>query len=93
MSNNTTSNKVNTANNSLAHTKWNCKYHIVFALKFRRMMFFNENRAEIGSTLRELCSWKQVSIIQAEVCPDHICMLVEIPSKIVVPSFRGNIKK
>lgn len=62
------------ANNSLAHTKWNCKYHIVFAPKFRRMMFFRENKEEIGSILRELCSWKGVTIIQAEVCPSiSIC--------------------
>ena len=92
MSNNTTSNKMNTANNSLAHTKWNCKYHIVFAPKFRRMMFFKENKAEIGSILRELCSWKQVNIIQAEICPDPVPMLVEIPPKMSVSGFVGFLK-
>ena len=80
------------ANNSLAHTKWNCKYHIVFAPKFRRMMFFKENKEEIGSILRELCSWKGVTIIQAEVCPDHIHMLVEIPPKMSVSGFVGFLK-
>ena len=59
-------------NSSLAHTKWNCKYHIVFAPKYRRKIFYGEHREEIGKILRELCNWKQVNIVQAEVCPDHI---------------------
>ena len=75
--------------NSVAHTKWNCKYHIVFAPKYRRKIFYGEKRAEIGRILRELCSWKQVNIIEAEVCPDHIHMLVEIPPKMSVSSFVG----
>ena len=62
-------------NNSLAHTSWNCKYHIVFAPKYRRKIFYGENRAEIGKILRELCDWKGVHIIEGEVCPDHIHML------------------
>ena len=78
--------------NSLAHTKWNCKYHIVFAPKYRRKVFYDENRAEIGKILRELCSWKQIEIIEAEVCPDHIHMLVAIPPKISVSSFVGFLK-
>ena len=65
---------------SLSHTKWNCKYHIVFAPKYRRKVFYGEKRAEIGKILRELCNWKKVNIINAEVCPDHVHMLVEIPS-------------
>ena len=79
-------------NNSLAHTTWNCKYHIVFAPKYRRMVFYGEFRAEIGKILRELCNWKQVKIIEAEVCPDHIHMLVEIPPKMSVSSFMGFLK-
>ena len=59
-------------NNSLAHTKWNCKYHIVFAPKYRRQVFYGEHKAEIGKILRELCDWKGIHIIEAEVCPDHI---------------------
>ena len=59
-------------NNSLAHTSWNCKYHIVFAPKYRRQIFYGENRAEIGKILRELCAWKKIKIIEVEVCPDHI---------------------
>ena len=57
---------------SLAHTKWNCKYHIVFAPKYRRKVIFGKLKEEIGKILRELCNWKQVSIIEAEICPDHV---------------------
>ena len=57
---------------SLAHTKWNCKYHIVFAPKYRRKVFFEEKRLEIREILRQLCRWKGVEIIEGEVCPDHI---------------------
>ena len=62
--------------NSLAHTSWNCKYHIVFAPKYRRKVFFGEKRAEIGKILRMLCEWKKVEIVEAEVCKDHVHMLV-----------------
>ena len=78
--------------NSLSHTKWNCKYHIVFAPKYRRKVFYYEKREAIGKILRQLCEWKGVNIIQAEVCPDHIHMLVEIPPKISVSSFMGYLK-
>ena len=77
---------------SLSHTKWNCKYHIVFAPKYRRKEFYGSKRLEIGQILRELCSWKEVNIIEAEVCPDHIHMLVEIPPKLSVSSFMGFLK-
>lgn len=77
---------------SLSHTKWNCKYHIVFAPKYRRKAFYGEKRAEIGKILRELCNWKKVNIINAEVCPDHVHMLVEIPPKYSVSSFMGFLK-
>ena len=78
--------------NSLSHTKWNCKYHIVFAPKYRRKVFYGQHRAAIGKILRQLCEWKGVNIIEAEVCPDHIHMLVEIPPKISVSSFMGYLK-
>ena len=78
--------------NSLAHTKWNCKYHIVFAPKYRRKVFLGEKRREIGKILRQLCEWKKVAIVEAEVCPDHIHMLLEIPPKIAVSSFVGYLK-
>ena len=75
--------------NSLAHSSWNCKYHVVFAPKYRRKVFFGEKRREIGSILRTLCNWKGIKIIEAEVCADHIHMLIEIPPKIAVASFMG----
>ena len=79
-------------NNTLAHTSWNCKYHIVFTPKFRRKVFYGEKRAEIGAILRKLCEWKQVNILEAEVCPDHVHMLVEIPPKVSVSGFVGYLK-
>ena len=77
---------------SLAHTKWNCKYHVVFAPKYRRKVFYEEKRLEIGAILRELCRWKGVEIIEAEVCPDHIHMLLAIPPKMSVSGFIGFLK-
>lgn len=78
--------------NSLAHTKWNCKYHIVFAPKYRRKIFYGSHKAEIGKILRELCKWKEVEIVEAEICPDHIHMLVQIPPKLSVSGFVGYLK-
>lgn len=74
---------------SLSHTKWNCKYHIVFAPKYRRKVFYEEKRLEVGAILRQLCNWKGVNIIEAEVCVDHVHMLVEIPPKMSISSFMG----
>ena len=78
--------------NSLAHSSWNCKYHIVFAPKYRRKVFYGERRNEIGAILRDLCAWKNVKIIEAEACPDHIHMLVAIPPKYSVAGFMGYLK-
>ena len=78
--------------NSLSHTTWNCKYHIVFAPKYRRLVFFGQKRKEIGAILRQLCEWKNVEIVEAEVCPDHIHMLVKIPPKESVSGFIGFLK-
>ena len=78
--------------NSLAHTSWNCKYHIVFAPKYRRKVFYGQKRLEIGAILRSLCEWKEVNIVEAEVCPDHVHMLVEIPPKLSVSGFMGYLK-
>ena len=75
--------------NSLAHTKWNCKYHIVFAPKYRRKVFYEGKRIEI---LRKLCQWKGVEVIEGEICPDHIHMLVSIPPKMSVAGFMGYLK-
>ena len=78
--------------NSLAHTRWNCKYHIVFAPKFRRKAIYGEYKADIGKILRELCAWKEVEIIEAHACIDHIHMYVSIPPKLSVSSFVGFLK-
>ena len=79
-------------NNSLAHTKWNCKYHIVFAPKYRRQVIYGQLRVDIGKILRELCERKGVTIIEAEACPDHIHMFVEIPPKYSVAEIMGYLK-
>lgn len=81
-----------TSENSLAHTKWECKYHLVFAPKYRRQIIYRELRADIGKILRELCERKGVEIIEAECCPDHIHMLVRIPPKYSVSEVMGFLK-
>jgi putative transposase len=78
--------------NSLAHTKWNCKYHIVFAAKYRRQVIYKELKIEIGQILRKLCEQKGVEIIEAEACPDHIHMLISIPPKLSVSYVIGYLK-
>ena len=77
---------------SLSHSKWNCKYHIVFAPKFRRQIIYGKIKADVGRILRLLCERKGVEIIEANACPDHIHMLVEIPPKLSVSSFMGYLK-
>ena len=81
-----------TETHTLSHTTWNCKYHVVFAPKYRRKIYYGEKRAEIGAILRQLCKWKGVNILEAEVCPDHLHMLVEIPPKYSVSQFMGYLK-
>lgn len=78
--------------NSLSHTKWNCKYHLVFAPKFRRKIIYGKLKADIASILSMLCKRKGVKIVEAEMCPDHVHMLVEIPPSISVSSFVGYLK-
>ncbi len=77
---------------SLAHSKWNCKYHIVFAPKYRRQVIYGKIKADIGQIIRKLCDHKGVEIIEANACPDHIHMLVSIPPKLSVSSFMGYLK-
>ena len=77
---------------SLSHSKWRCQYHIVFAPKFRRKVIYNQIRVDIGKILRKLCDIKGVEIIEAELCPDHVHMLVSIPPSISVSSFVGYLK-
>ena len=79
-------------NNSLSHTTWNCKYHIVFAPKFRRKIIYNELKKDIASILSTLYKRKEVNIVEAEICPDHVHMLVEIPPKMSVSEFVGYLK-
>ena len=82
----------NTDARSLAHTKWVCKYHVVFAPKYRRKVFFEEKREDIRDILRKLCEWKGVEILEGEVCPDHVYLLLSIPPKMSVSSFMGYLK-
>lgn len=78
--------------NSLAHTKWNCKYHIVFAPKYRRQVIYGKIKADIGQILRKLCEHKGIEIIEANACPDHIHMLVSIAPKYSVSQIMGYLK-
>ncbi len=77
---------------TLAHTTWNCKYHIVFAPKYRRQIIYGKYKREIGKILRTLCERKGVEIIEAELCPDHIHMLLSIPPKYSVSEIMGYLK-
>ena len=79
-------------NHSLSHSKWNCKYHIVFAPKYRRQVVYGQLKADIGKILRTLCEQKKVNIIEAEACPDHIHMFVRIPPKYSVSEIMGYLK-
>ena len=79
-------------NHSLSHSKWNCKYHVLFAPKYRRMVIYNQIKSDIGKIVRKLCEQKGVEIIEAEACPDHIHMLVTIPPKTSVSSAIGGLK-
>ena len=77
---------------SLAHTQWNCKYHIVFAPKYRRQIIYGKIKVDIGKMLRKLCEYKGIEIIEAEACKDHIHMLVSIPPKYSVSQIMGYLK-
>ena len=77
---------------SLSHTKWNCKYHIVFIPKYRRKAIYGKLRADIGQILRQLCNYKNVEIMEAHAMPEHIHMLLKIPPKISVSGFMGYLK-
>ena len=81
-----------TDTNSLSHSKWNCKYHIVFAPKYRRQVIYSKIKADIGQILRKLCEIKKVEILEANACPDHIHMLVKIPPNLSVAQFMGYLK-
>ena len=78
--------------NSLAHTKWNCKYHIVFAPKYRRKVIYGKIKEDIGRMLRQLCEYKCIEILEAEACPDHIHMLISVPPKYSIAQIMGYLK-
>lgn len=78
--------------NTLAHTTWECKYHLVFAAKYRRQVIFGKIKQDIGKILRELCERKGIEIIEAELCKDHVHMLVRIPPKYSVSEIMGYLK-
>ncbi len=78
--------------NSLAHTQWRCKYHLVFALKYRRQIIYGKYKKSIGEIIRELCERKNVEIHEANACKDHIHMLVSISPKLSVSQFMGYLK-
>ncbi|NLI41334.1 MAG: IS200/IS605 family transposase, partial [Caldisericales bacterium] len=77
---------------SLAHTKWMCKYHIVFTPKYRRKIIYNQIRKDIGEIMHELCKYKGVEIIEGHMMPDHVHMLLSIPPKYSVSSVMGYLK-
>ena len=77
---------------SLSHTKWHCKYHIVFTPKYRRKVIYNQYRSSLGEIFHRLCSYKGVEIIEGHLMPDHVHMLVSIPPRISVSSFMGYLK-
>ena len=82
----------NTDVKSLAHTKWNCKYHIVFTPKYRRKIIYNKLRRDIVQIIKDLCKWKGIEIIEGKAMPDHIHILVKIPPKMSISNFMGYLK-
>lgn len=77
---------------SLSHSKWDCKYHIIWIPKYRRKIIYGKYRKEVGMILRQLCQYKGIEIIEANACSDHIHMLVRIPPKYSVASIMGYLK-
>lgn len=78
--------------NSLTHSKWRCQYHVVFAPKYRRQIIYGKIKEDIGKILRQLCDQKGIEIIEAELCPDHVHMLISIPPKYSVSQVMGYLK-
>ena len=78
--------------NSLSHTKWMCKYHIVFIPKYRRKVIYHKLRTDIQGYIRDLCKWKGVEILEGHMMPDHIHLLLSIPPKQSISSFMGYLK-
>jgi len=78
--------------NTLSHTTWECKYHVVFAPKYRRQVIYGKIKADIGKILRELCERREIEIIEAQLCKDHVHMLIRIPPKESVSAIIGYLK-
>ncbi len=78
--------------NSLSHTKWMCKYHIVFTPKYRRKAIYGQYRESIGRILKQLCAYKGVELVEGHLMSDHVHMLVSIPPKYSVSQFMGYLK-
>ena len=78
--------------NSLAHTKWECQYHIVFIPKYRQKRLHGEVREDIREIIRTLCGYKKVGIINGAVCKDHVHLHISIPPKLSVSEFMGYLK-
>ena len=78
--------------NSLSHTKWRCKYHVVFAPKYRRQAIYGKLKKDIGQILRGLCQRKGINIIEAELCVDYVHMLIEVPPKYSISEIMGYLK-
>ena len=79
-------------NKILSHSVWNCKYHIVFAPKYHRKIFYESHRKEIMNIIKELCQWKGVEIIEGEMAVDHVHLLLSIPPKLSVSGVMGYLK-
>ena len=77
---------------SLSHTRWNCKYHIVFAPKYRRQVIYGKIKNDLGTILRCVCEYKGIKILEASLCKDHVHMLVNLPPKYSVSSIVGYLK-
>ena len=77
---------------SLAHTRWMCKYHIVFTPKYRRKIIYNKLRRDIVQIIKDLCKWKGIEIIEGKAMPDHIHILVKITPKMSISKFMGYLK-
>lgn len=79
--------------NSLSHTKWRCKYHVVFAPKYRREAIYGKLKKDIGQILRKLCQRKGIYIIEAELCVNHVHMMIEIPPKYSISEIMGYLRE
>ena len=78
--------------NDMAHTKWLCKYHIVFTPKYRRKVIYNQYRKNLRDIIKTLCGYKGVEIIEGKLMPDHVHILVSIPPKYSISQFMGYLK-